>query len=148
MNVTIRSMRPEDRSEWLRMRRALWGEIPDEEQVREMDENLASVMDEVFVAERPGGGLCGFLEAGLRSRADGCDSTPVGYIEGWYVDEDMRRCGVGRALVEAAEAWARSRGCRQMASDAVLGNEVSHQAHGALGYEDIGRIVQFKKDLD
>jgi aminoglycoside 6'-N-acetyltransferase I len=130
------------------MRRALWGEIPDEEQVREMDENLASVMDEVFVAERTGGGLCGFLEAGLRSRADGCDSTPVGYIEGWYVDEDVRRCGVGRALVEAAEAWARSRGCRQMASDAVLGNEVSHQAHGALGYEDIGRIVQFKKDLD
>ena len=148
MNVTIRSVRPEDRSEWLRMRRALWDEIPDDQQVREMDENLASVMDEVFVAERPGGGLCGFLEAGLRSRADGCDSTPVGYIEGWYVDEDMRRCGVGRALVEAAEAWARSRECRQMASDAVLGNEVSHQAHGALGYEDIGRIVQFKKDLD
>jgi aminoglycoside 6'-N-acetyltransferase I len=82
------------------------------------------------------------------SRAEGCDSTPVGYIEGWYVDEDMRRCGVGRALVEAAEAWARSRGCRQMASDAVLGNEVSLQAHGALGYEALGPVVPFKKDLN
>jgi aminoglycoside 6'-N-acetyltransferase I len=130
------------------MRKALWDESPDEEQEREMDEELASDTDEVFFADRPGGGLCGLLVARLHPWAEGCDSTTVGYIEGWYVDEDMRRCGVGRALVEAAEAWARSRGCRQMASDAVLGNEVSHRAHGALGYEEIGRIVQFKKDLD
>src|SRR5258708_2687361 len=81
---------------------------------------------------RPEGGLCGFLEAALRSRADGCETTPVGYIEGWYVDPDVRRRGIGRALVEAAEAWAKSQGCRQMASDAELWNDVSHQVHGAL----------------
>src|SRR5205807_2334246 len=106
MTVVIRGARPEDRSEWLRMRRALWDDCPDEQQVREMGENLSSDVDEVLVAERPGGGLCGFLEAATRSRANGCDSTPVGYIEGWYVDEDVRRQGVGRALVGAAEAWA------------------------------------------
>jgi GNAT superfamily N-acetyltransferase len=89
----------------------------------------------------PGGGLCGFLEAALRSRADGCEARPVGYIEGWYVDPDMRRRGVGRAQVEEAEAWAPARGCRQMASDAELWNEVSHQAHGALGYEETARLV-------
>jgi aminoglycoside 6'-N-acetyltransferase I len=71
----------------------------------------------------------------------------AGVIEGWYVDADVRRRGVGRALVEAAEAWARSRGCRQMASDAELWNEVSHRAHGALGYEETARLVLFKKDL-
>jgi aminoglycoside 6'-N-acetyltransferase I len=71
----------------------------------------------------------------------------VGYIEGWYVDEYVRRCGVGRALVEAAEAWARSRGCRQMASDAELGNDVSHQAHRAVGYQETARLVLFEKDL-
>ena len=69
-----------------------------------MEEILGRDTEEVFVAERPGGGLCGFLEAALRSRADGCDSTPVAYIGGWYVDEDVRRHGVGRALVEEAEA--------------------------------------------
>jgi aminoglycoside 6'-N-acetyltransferase I len=143
----IRTYGDGDRPEWLRMRRALWGDCPDEQQAREMDENLSSDVDQVFVAERPDGRLCGFLEAALRSRADGCDSTPVGYIEGWYVDEDARRRGVGRALVEAAEAWARSRGCRQMASDAELGNEVSHRAHGAVGYEETARLVLFKKDL-
>jgi aminoglycoside 6'-N-acetyltransferase I len=129
------------------MRRTLWDDCPDEQQVREMEGILASDSEMVFFAERPGGGLCGFLEAALRSRADGGDSTPVGYIEGWYVDEDVRRQGVGRELVGATEEWARSRGCRQMASEAELWNDVSHQAHGALGYEEVARLVLYEKDL-
>ena len=148
MTISTRIARPMDRAEWLRMRKALWDNCPDEQQEREIDEILSSETEVVLFAERPDGGLCGFLEASLRSRADGCDSTPVGYIEGWYVDPDIRRNGVGRALVSAAEAWARSRGCRQMASDAELWNEVSHQAHGALGYEETARLVLFKKNLD
>jgi aminoglycoside 6'-N-acetyltransferase I len=138
---------PTDQGEWLRMRRALWEDCPEDEQVRETSEILGSDSEAVFLAERPDGGLCGFLEAALRSRADGCESTPVGYIEGWYVDEDVRVRGVGRALVEAAEAWARTKGCRQMASDAELWNTVSHQAHEALGYMETSRLVLFRKNL-
>jgi aminoglycoside 6'-N-acetyltransferase I len=129
------------------MRRALWDDCPEGQQVREMEEILVSDSEEVFVAERPGGGLCGFVEAAIRPWAIGCEARAVGYVEGWYVDEDVRRRGVGRALVEAAEAWARSRGCRQMASDAELWNDVSHRAHGALGYEEAARLVLYKKDL-
>lgn len=54
--------------------------------------------------------------------------APVGYVEAWYVDPDVRRTGYGRALLAAAEAWALRRGCREMASDAQLGNAVSHAA--------------------
>jgi aminoglycoside 6'-N-acetyltransferase I len=144
----VRGIRPADQAEWLRMRRALWDDCPDEEQVREMDEILKDDDEAVFVAERPGGGLSGFLEASIRPWAIGCNQHPVGYIEGWYVDPDVRRQGVGRALVEAAEDWARSKGCRQMASDAELWNDVSHQAHGALGYQETARLVLFKKDLE
>jgi aminoglycoside 6'-N-acetyltransferase I len=146
--MTIRGPRGSDHPEWLRMRRTLWDDCPDDRQVREMGEILASDTEEVFVAERRGGGLCGFVEAAIRPWAIGCESRPVGYVEGWYVDEDVRRRGVGRALVEATEAWARSRGCRQMASDAELWNDVSHQAHGRLGYEEVARLVLFRKDLD
>ncbi len=146
--MNVRNVRLEDRAEWLRMRKALWDDCPDDQQVRETEEILGSDTQVVVVAERPSGGLCGFLEASLRSIVDGCDSTPVGYIEGWYVDEDVRRRGVGGTLVEAAEAWARSRACRQMASDAELWNTVSHQAHEALGYEETARLVLFKKNLD
>jgi aminoglycoside 6'-N-acetyltransferase I len=148
MTAQIRGAGPGDRAEWLRMRRALWEDCPDDQQYREMEEILGGESEEVLLAERPGGGLCGFLEVALRSRADGCETTPVGYIEGWFVDEDVRLQGVGRALVEAAEAWAGSKGCRQMASDAELWNDVSHRAHGALGYRETARLVLFKKELD
>ena len=144
----IRSYRDGDRAEWLRLRQALWADCPDEQQIREMEEIRGSGTEEVFFAERADGGLCGFVEASIRPWAIGCEARPVGYIEGWYVDEDARRAGVGQALVEAAEAWARSRGCRQMASDAELWNDVSHQAHGAIGYEETARLVLYRKDLD
>jgi aminoglycoside 6'-N-acetyltransferase I len=102
---------------------------------------------EVFVAARPDGRLGGFLDAGLRKYAEGCDSSPVGYIEGWYVDEDLRRLGLGGGLVQAAEAWARSLGCQDMASDCLLDNLVSLSAHLALGYEEVERLIHFRKAL-
>jgi aminoglycoside 6'-N-acetyltransferase I len=145
--MIVRGPGQDDRAEWLRMRRTLWEDRPDDQQVREIEEVLSNVSEAVFVAERPEGGLCGFVEASIRPWAEGCESRPVGYIEGWYVDPDMRRRGIGRALVEAVEAWARSKGCRQMASDAELWNIVSHHAHGALGFTETARLVLFKKDL-
>jgi aminoglycoside 6'-N-acetyltransferase I len=161
MTVAVRNAGPEDHAEWLRMRRALWDDCPDAEHDTDIGLFLGREGGQspsscgystgaiaVFVAERAGGGLCGFVEASIRPHAEGAEARPVGYVEGWYVDPDMRRRGVGRALVEAAEAWARSRECRQMASDAELWNAVSHQAHGALGYQETARLVLFKKDLD
>lgn len=102
---------------------------------------------QVFVAVRQEGNLVGFLEASLRKYADGCETSPVGYIEGWFVEADVRLSGVGRQLVEAAEAWARQRGCTEIASDCELDNLVSFQAHLACGYEETGRIIQFRKSL-
>lgn len=102
----------------------------------------------VFVAEDERGLLAGFIHAGLRSHADGCDvAQPVGYIEGWFVQEAARGAGVGRDLVEAAEDWARTQGCVEMASDALIGNEVSHRAHSALGFEVVDRCVHYRKNL-
>src|SRR4051812_38623351 len=86
----IRSYRDGDHAEWLRMRRALWADCPEDQQVREIAENLTSDTDQVFVAERPEGGLCGFLEPAIRPWAIGCKARPVGYVEGCYVDEDVR----------------------------------------------------------
>lgn len=62
--------------------------------------------------------MTGFLEVGLRSHADGCDpAQPVGFVEGWFVEEACRNRGIGRALMRAAEDWARGQGCVEMASD-------------------------------
>src|SRR5262245_26603269 len=132
--MTIRKATQDDRAEWIRMRRLLWVDCTEADHVREMAEALEADSTPAFVAERPEGGLCGFLEASTRPWANGCTARPVGYVEGWFVDADVRRRGVGRALFEAAEAWARSCGYRQMASDTELTNDTSQRAHAALGY--------------
>jgi aminoglycoside 6'-N-acetyltransferase I len=101
----------------------------------------------IFVAEIDGN-VVGFAEVGLRSHADGCDARrAVGFLEGWYVDAEHRGRGVGRALVGAAEDWARSKGCREFASDTWTDNEASQRAHEALGFEVVDRCVNYKKTL-
>jgi aminoglycoside 6'-N-acetyltransferase I len=129
------------------MRHALWPEESGEELERGMAEWEARADAAVFVAVRPDGSVCGFVEAGSRSYADGCETSPVGYVEGWYVDPDVRRQGYGRALLTAAEEWARAAGYREMGSDALIENELSRQAHVASGYEEVGRVIQFRKSL-
>jgi len=101
----------------------------------------------VFVVESDGK-VIGFVEVGLRSHADGCDPRqPVGFIEGWYVELEHRGKGVGRGLMLAAEDWARSQGCRELASDTWIDQESSQRAHEALGFEVVDRCVHFKKAL-
>jgi aminoglycoside 6'-N-acetyltransferase I len=145
--MRVRRLELSDWDDWRRMRLALW---PDEAAAgsdAEMRALHAQTDAGVFVAFRPDGSLCGFVEAGTRRYAEGCDTSPVGYIEGWYVDPDVRRQGYGLALLEAAEAWARSMGYAEMGSDALLDNTVSHRAHERSGYEEVVRLVTFRKSL-
>ena len=146
--MLIRHATHSDRTEWLRLRAALWPACPLEDHHGEMQDQLADpARCAVLVVEREAGTLGGFLEASLRAYADGCRTSPVGYIEGWYVDADLRQQGLGGKLVEAAEQWAIQRGCREMASDCELDNDVSFRAHLALGYEEVDRAIQFRKTL-
>ena len=101
----------------------------------------------VLVADRGDGRLAGFVEIGSRTYAEGCISSPVAFLEGWYVDPDARRRGLGRQLVEAAESWAIERGFFEIASDTELENEISLKAHTALGYEEVERQICFRKQL-
>ena len=95
----IRRAEPQDSDEWLRMRRALWPDCPLERHLAEMGEYGPDGQGmATFVASRAEGGLCGFLEASLRQFAAGCESRPVGYIEGWYVDPDVRLQGIGGTM--------------------------------------------------
>jgi GNAT superfamily N-acetyltransferase len=156
MEMVIRHPQPEDRTEWIRMRAALWPETSAECHAEEITAFLTGNLTgwlaglhavAVFVAIRPAGGLCGFVESSVRPMADGCSTHPVGYLEGWYVDPDARQKGVGRALVKAVEEWASCQGCREMASDAYQVNSVSIVAHKALGFDEEAPSVRFRKWL-
>ena len=144
--MKVRKIMRADDVEWMRL--ALWPQGSADGHRAEMQEQFDNAKSfAVFVADRGDGTLGGFLEASLRAYADGCDTRPVGYIEGWYVDEDLRRRGVGGELVKMAEQWASDQGCQQMASDCLIDNDVSYTAHLALGYQEAERLIHFKKDL-
>jgi aminoglycoside 6'-N-acetyltransferase I len=146
--VAIRVANEGDRSELTRLVQLLFPHHDDA--ASDVDGYLAENLEKptaVFVAERESGGLCGFIEVGTRSYAEGCVSSPVPYVEAWYVDADVRRRGVGRALFAAAEHWARELGFSEIARDVVLENTTSQAAHRALGYEETDRLVCFRRSL-
>lgn len=145
----IRQLRSDEREAWLHLRELLWPGFSRDELTREQEEILAdSERNAVLVASSAAGTLVGFVEVALRDWAEGCSTRPVGYIEAWYVEPEHRRSGIGRQLIDAAEHWAFSRGCTEMGSDAELWNQVSHAAHGALGYKEVIRVVLFSKKLE
>lgn len=147
--MNIRRLQHGDWNEWARLRRTLWPHVT----LAECSKGLNAVRRKpsrsvIFVSERRDGLLHGFIEVSLRrDYVEGCTSSPVGYVEGWYVTPDARRKGIGRELVGAAERWARAKGCKEMASDAELANKLGQTIHRALGYRECGTCVHFRKPL-
>ena len=140
-----RAAEPTDRDEWLRMRTALW---PDDHR-GDVDRYFSGEMPgmAVFVVPRSEGGLCGFAEWALRSFADGCTTSPVGYLEGVWVDEDARRTGVGARLVDVGREWCRAQNCTEVGSDCAIDNEPSRRFHLAQGFTEVVRAILFRSDL-
>jgi aminoglycoside 6'-N-acetyltransferase I len=144
--VGVRPAASSDIPAWGRLRERLWPEGSLEEHLGELPDWLddPETCALLAVADRA---IVGFLEGRLRSHADGCATTPVAYLEGWYVDGPWRRSGIGRALVAAFETWARERGCRELASDTWPENAASLAAHRRLGFQEVDRVVTFRKPL-
>jgi aminoglycoside 6'-N-acetyltransferase I len=101
-----------------------------------------------FVALDAGGTPVGFAEATIRHDCvNGTDTSPVGFLEGWFVLPEWRGHGAGLALVDRVEQWTREHGCTELASDALLDNAQSQRAHMACGFEETERVVCFRKRL-
>ena len=149
--VSIRPARNSDLGALASLYHALWPEASAAEHCCELSGIMSgnTAMPAInLVAETIDGRVVGFVQVGLRSHANGCDaSRPVGFIEGWYVVPDCRRQGSGRSLLTAAEDWAFNQGCKEMASDTQIDNEISQTVHRVLGYDVVDRCVHFRKPL-
>jgi aminoglycoside 6'-N-acetyltransferase I len=148
--MNTRQARQGDAAAWLRMRAALWPDASHTELESEVTQHFAAVAPSlwVFICEDSHGRPIGMLELSLRSCAEGCSSSPIPHVEGWYTVPEMRRRGIGRALVRAAESWARERGYRELASDTQLSNEDGARAHLGLGFEEVERAIHYRRALD
>lgn len=133
------------------MRCALWPEGSEAEHRAEVTRFFAGQLREplqTLIARAGTGAPIGFVELSIRNYAEDCVTDRVAYLEGWYVIPESRRQGVGRALVLAAEDWARAQGCAEFASDALIENHVSAAAHAALGFIETVQIRCFRKVVD
>jgi aminoglycoside 6'-N-acetyltransferase I len=146
----IRAFQPSDTQAWAKMRAQLWpgADAELEREARDFSHGLPiPTIDVVFIAENAGE-YAGFLELAVRSFSDGCESMPVPHVEGWYVQANARGAGIGRSLLEAAEAWSRDRGFTELASDTEIHNVASLQAHRRCGFEEVERLIKLRKPLD
>ena len=109
----VRPARDSDQNALAQMRALLWPDAEVEQHLKELDAIFGHPMTgtlpmAILVSEDENGTLIGFLEVGLRSHADGCSpARPVGFVEGWFVQEASRGQGVGKELMRSAEDWAR-----------------------------------------
>jgi len=148
--VTVNPVDRASLERWSTMRASLWPEAVAAELAREATrflDGVPSVAEAVFVALDEANSAFGFIELGLRQFADGCESSPVPYVEGWFVEGEQRGRGAGKALMNAGERWARERGFFELASDTQIDNVTSRQAHAALGFAEVETLVILRKDL-
>lgn len=149
MPFEIIAARAAHREAWASLRAALWPE-------GSLDEHSADI--DAFIAEMAQGQACflamcdgeavGFAEAAIRhDYVNGCETSPVAFLEGIYVAPSSRRTGIAGKLLEAVEAWGRLNGCSELGSDAELTNIRSHAFHLGFGFEETERVVFFRKAI-
>lgn len=121
----------------------LWPDHTVSEMEAELAESMESSDTAFFLA-----GEAGFAQCQLRrDYVEGTDSSPVGYLEGIYVDAPFRKQGIARALLDACEKWAKEKGCEEFASDCELTNTESLRFHLNVGFAEANRIICFTKKL-
>ncbi|HEY6609138.1 MAG TPA: GNAT family N-acetyltransferase [Candidatus Limnocylindria bacterium] len=68
-------------------------------------------------------------------------------IGGLVIDERHRSAGVGAALLDAGEAWAREHGVRTMVVSSRIAREGAHRFYEREGYERLKTSHIFAKEL-
>jgi aminoglycoside 6'-N-acetyltransferase I len=147
MKLTFREMGAPDRTVWAGMRAALWPEETPQAHVEGIDRILNSEHAWGFIAETRDGEAVGFAEIAIRPYANGCDSQPVPFLEGIWVQAEFRRRGIGAGLIKHIEAFLAARGFGELGSDTPIDNHASQAAHLGWKFSETERVVYFRKSL-
>lgn len=135
--------------DWLLLRCAFWDGESEEEHLASLQKFTTTHAPYfAFIANNDAGDALGFAEISVRKDyVSGCQSSPVLYLEGIYVPEQFRGMGVSRALCRAAEEWGLAQGLKEFGSDTDTDNDLSIKVHLGLGFEEVDRLVCFRKQL-
>ncbi len=90
----------------------------------------------------------GFAQCQIRyDYVEGTETSLVGYLEGIFIQEQFRHKGFARELLQECEKWARSKKCSEFSSDCEINNTDSFKFHLAMGFDEVNRIICFKKEI-
>lgn len=145
--IDVRPMKEDETEVWAALRTRLWPDCSPDDNAEDIAAYRSGGPVRIVFIAFDGQSAIGFAEISERSVVDSCGNAPVAFLEGWYVAPEYQKRGVGRALIAAAADWARQQDYAYLGSDAVIDNEISHAAHLALGFEETGRVVNFRMEL-
>lgn len=117
-------------------------EMPQEELARRLKAVLGHADHRVWVYD-DGGKAVGLLHAFFRPALD---KPPEVMVQVLVIDASQRSRGVGEALMQTAEAWAREKGCTSVALYSRVDRDRAHRFYERLGYEKKLASVQLRKE--
>jgi ribosomal protein S18 acetylase RimI-like enzyme len=155
MTVTIREAAPHDRERLVDLIQALnvhedaiagdrrRDRAAAEESLQLIDESLAE-RDGIFLVAEVAGEVVGLMLLVYKTDAVYLreERRPYAYVQDLVVDEKHRRLGVGRALLDAAEAAAVAAGYRRMMIGVLAGNADAEIAYARQGFRPYGHDLQ------
>lgn len=140
--MTIRDAALRDAPALYRLDRVSMGyDYPEEKTAAQLEKLLSSGRDKILVAEIDGS-VVGYLHL---VDYDLLYAGPMKNIMGIAVDPERRRMGIGMALLEAGEEWAKAdgaEGIRLVSGESRVG---AHAFYRALGYEGNKMQLNLKK---
>ena len=90
----------------------------------------------------------GFAQCQLRyDYVEGTETSPVGYLEGIFIQQEFRHKGFAKELLQECENWAKEKECSEFASDCEIDNTDSLKFHLAMGFMEANRIICFRKGI-
>lgn len=125
----------------------MWSEHSLDELAKEFEETIDCEESAIFMLMVDNQAV-GFAQCQLRhDYVEGTDSSPVGYLEGIFLEQEFRHRGNAKKLLAQCEEWAKNKGCTEFASDCESDNDESLKFHINMGFTEVNRIICFKKQL-
>ena len=100
---------------------------------------LQSESEAMFLAER-GDQVVGILRCVQTAGSPLLSPAQYGYVSSVYVRPSVRRSGVLRRLLSAAETWCSERGLREMRLHNAADNSAANAAWDAMGFEVVEHL--------
>lgn len=143
-NLTVRRMRADDLHEVSVLMRMLGYEIEADELRSRLAEIVRRDEHALMVAVREAGDLAGLIHVYVRAALE----KPVeAIVQSLVVRDDLRGAGIGKRLMDEAEAWAKTRGISSVALYTQLHREDAAAFYAKRGYAEANRSRLMRRKI-